>query len=348
MTEANSTQNNQDSQLVTASQRGLDLRTFDDLLRFAEVISKSGLAPKGFDRVEAIIIAIQMGAELGLAPLSSLQSIAVINGRPGIFGDAALALVRGSGLCAMYEQRIEGEEDNRRAVVTTQRRNGDKITTTFSVADAKKARLWGKQGPWSEYPDRMLTFRARGFNLRDNFGDVLKGFKTTEELADYPIERTANAVEVPLTRSETDRRLPPHSPVSGAIPKDNGNAQKTSQELATYQGVIDKAYTTKAKESDKDQREWFNAESNGRELWTRKPDIGQELLDSLDSEMVMTLSQSKKFPNKFQVMSIREPDRTSTSSSRADVDLEPQEEEIPFKTTTYKDVRDNRLNRRVF
>ena len=35
----------------------------------------------------------------------------------------------------------------------------------------------------------MLKFRARGFVLRDVFGDVLKGLRTVEEVRDFPEER---------------------------------------------------------------------------------------------------------------------------------------------------------------
>jgi len=65
--------------------------------------------------------------------------------------------------------------------------NAESLPRT-SVGDAKLASLWGKQGPWSQYPKRMLKFRARGFWLRDNFGDILKGMRTVEELRDVPPE----------------------------------------------------------------------------------------------------------------------------------------------------------------
>jgi len=128
--------------------------------------------------------------------MAALQNVAVINGRPGIYGDAALALVRASGLLLSYSQEWSGKADERKAIVTVQRRDCPVQVTEFSVADAKKAGLWGKSGPWSQYSDRMLLFRARGFALRDNFGDVLKGFRTTEELEDIPAEKPANAREV--------------------------------------------------------------------------------------------------------------------------------------------------------
>jgi len=73
----------------------------------------------------------------------------------------------------------------------------------FSVADAKRAGLWGKAGPWTQYPRRMLQLRARGFALRDGFPDVLKGLVTAEEAQDYPqASPPAEAPAAPLPRLE--------------------------------------------------------------------------------------------------------------------------------------------------
>jgi hypothetical protein len=173
---------------------GVKIASIEDAYRFATCVIKSGLAPKGFDTPEAVVIALQHAAELGLAPMQGMQSIGVINGRPGIYGDAALALVRRSGLLETYAQGIEGEADLRRAFVTVKRVGDAANTTHFSVADAKKAGLWGKAGPWTQYPDRMLLFRARGFSLRDCFGDVLKGLRTVEELRDTPAEKNVTPI----------------------------------------------------------------------------------------------------------------------------------------------------------
>lgn len=167
---------------------GIQIRTLDEAYRFGQYVIKSGLAPKGFDTPEGILIALQHAAELGLSPMQGLQSVSVINGRPGIFGDTALALVRRSGLLESYSQKTEGEGDARRSTVTLKRKGEGETSSSFSVADAKKAGLWGKAGPWTQYPDRMLLFRARGFGLRDGFGDVLKGLRTVEELQDLPAE----------------------------------------------------------------------------------------------------------------------------------------------------------------
>lgn len=168
--------------------RGLKLTNLDDLWRFSTALAKSGLAPKGIQTPEAITIAIQMGMELGMTPMAAIQNIAVVNGRPSIYGDAALAVVRASGQLETYSETYEGEGEDRCCIVRSKRKGQEtELVSWFSVEDAKRAKLWGKPGPWTEYPDRMLKFRARGFNLRDNFGDVLKGYHTVEEMRDAPI-----------------------------------------------------------------------------------------------------------------------------------------------------------------
>jgi hypothetical protein len=136
------------------------------------------------------MIAIQLGMELGLTPMAALQNTAVINGRPAIYGDAALALVRASGQLVSYSEEEVGEvgKDSHGYMITVQRKGFDAASETFTTADAKGAKLWGKSGPWSDYPKRMLKFRARGFILRDQFGDVLKGLRTVEEARDIAPE----------------------------------------------------------------------------------------------------------------------------------------------------------------
>ncbi len=167
---------------------GIQIRTMDEAYRFAQCVSASGFAPKGLEKPESIVIALQHAAELGLSPMQGLQSVAIINGRPGIYGDAALALVRRSGLLESIVETVEGAGDAQRASCTVKRTGEAAATSVFSVEDAKRAKLWGKQGPWEQYPSRMLKFRARGFALRDAFGDVLKGLRTVEELRDLPSE----------------------------------------------------------------------------------------------------------------------------------------------------------------
>jgi len=174
----------------TTPTRGLALASFDDAFRFATMVAKSEFAPKDFrGKPESCLLAIQHGSEIGLSPMQSLQNIACINGRPAIWGDAALALCLASPVCDGIHETIEGDGDNMTAVCQTSRKGKDaNVVGRFSVADAKRAGLWGKSGPWTQYPKRMLQLRARGFALRDAFPDVLRGLVTAEEAQDYPTQ----------------------------------------------------------------------------------------------------------------------------------------------------------------
>ena len=174
----------------TTPARGLALQTMGEAMAFATMVAKSDFAPKDFKgKPESCLLAIQHGSEVGLSPMQSLQSIACINGRPSVWGDAALALVMGSPVCEYVRERVDGDGDAMVATCEAKRRGyPDANVTKFSVADAKKAGLWGKTGPWTQYPKRMLQLRARGFALRDAFPDVLKGLVTAEEAQDYPTQ----------------------------------------------------------------------------------------------------------------------------------------------------------------
>lgn len=162
-------------------------RTMGEAMEFSKLVSQSSMVPAAYKGKPAdILVAVQWGAELGLAPLQALQNIATINGKPAVYGDAALALVRGSTVCEDVEEFIEGEGEQMIATCIAKRKGSKPVVAKFSVSDAKAAGLWRKQGPWTQYPRRMLQMRARGFALRDAFPDVLKGLITAEEAQDYP------------------------------------------------------------------------------------------------------------------------------------------------------------------
>lgn len=170
---------------IAAPNRSYSLapQSFEDAVRFADLVCKSDLVPKDYKNNPGnVLVAVQMGAEIGLAPLQAIQNIAVINGRPSVWGDAALALCRASSLCEYVTEKV----DNGLATCVAKRRGeSEPIVRTFSEADAKRAGLWGKQGPWTQYPQRMLQLRARAFALRDAFPDVLRGLSVAEEVRDY-------------------------------------------------------------------------------------------------------------------------------------------------------------------
>ena len=174
----------------------------DQAYRISTAIFRAGMAPKTYDSADKILVGILHGMELGLTPMAALQSIAVINGMPTIWGDGALGLVQASGLLEDIEETIEGEGTAKIATCVCKRvGRKSEIRRTFSMEDAKTANLLDKQGPWKQYPQRMLQMRARSWALRDGFADVLRGLGVTEEAQDMtPLVQAADGSYVPAGR----------------------------------------------------------------------------------------------------------------------------------------------------
>jgi hypothetical protein len=194
-----------------ASAGGLDLspRNFEEAWRMAEILADSDMVPKDFKgKPGNCLIAMQWGSEVGLKALQALQNIAVINGRPALWGDAVIALARSSPLCEF----IIESDDGTTATCRVKRRGEPEQSRTFSMDDAKTAGLLNKTGPWTQYPKRMRQMRARAFALRDVFPDALRGLAVAEELLDAPRERHMGAVE------EVQHAAAPAAPASASLP----------------------------------------------------------------------------------------------------------------------------------
>lgn len=161
----------------------------EEVFRLANAIHKSGMAPSSFKTPEQITIAIIHGLEIGLPPMTALNGIAVVNGRPTLFGSVVAGLLLSKGF--RLDERVEGTGQDRCAVCRVIRKDGSITERKFSVSDAMQAGLWGKPGPWKQYPDRMLAMRARGFAARDGAADALAGLYIAEEMQDVaPIDIT--------------------------------------------------------------------------------------------------------------------------------------------------------------
>ena len=176
-----------------------------EAMQMAEILADSSIVPKDFQgRPGNVLIAVQWGSEIGLQPLQAMQSIAVINGRPSIWGDAMLGLVQGSGLLDSIHEEVS--DDGKVATCTLRRRGvAHPIIRTFTMDDADRAGLSRKDGPWKQYPKRMLQLRARAFALRDGFADVLRGVAIAEEARDTPVMRDVTPEDAPSSAAEKVR-----------------------------------------------------------------------------------------------------------------------------------------------
>lgn len=178
-----------------AASFSLTPKSLDEAMKFSEMIAASDICPKDFKgKAGNVLVAVQMGSELGLPPMQAIQNIAVINGRPSIWGDATPALAKAHPKFEYMDESFD--ESTFTAICKIKRKGEPEQIKKFGQADAQQAGLWGKPGPWQNYPKRMCQMRARAFAIRDVFPDALKGIQVAEEVLDYEIKDMGDADRV--------------------------------------------------------------------------------------------------------------------------------------------------------
>lgn len=218
-------------------------KTIDEAMEIAKVLADSILVPKNFQKQpENILVAMMWSHTLGIPVVQGLQYIAVVGGRPCLFGDGMLAICMNSGLLEDIQETLKGsgtEADPLIATCTIKRRGKPSpIVSVFTQMDAKKAGLWNKTGPWTQYPKRMMKMRARSFALRDAFPDVLSGMSSAEEMQDV-VDVEATSVDplpdtdVAAESKPTPRRLPKRKAAAKPAEIENNPTPAAAEVLGT-------------------------------------------------------------------------------------------------------------------
>lgn len=228
--------------------------TFSEAQEYARLIANSSFAPKDFKgKPGDVLVAMQLGYEIGLQPVQALQNIAVINGKPSLYGDALLAVVMGhpdfeniDEIPAILSNPVK---DTDGAVCKIKRKGHALYERKFTVGDAKRAGLWDKVGPWKQYPERMLQMRARAWACRDKFADALKGIWSREEAQDIPSEKTVagEIIDVGHLVEEAPKEASPTSPAPSQEPE-----RITPETLELLTELL-----TKVGGLSEEQREWM-------------------------------------------------------------------------------------------
>lgn len=227
-------------------------QTFEETFRIARAVVAAGLAPSsligkktGDDAASAVAVCIMSGAELGLKPMVSLRSFTVINGKPALYGDGIINVVRQSGKVAFLKTGHEIRDGKMVGFCHAKRRDTDEESRVeFSQAEAERAGLWDDRplvrkqvwennqkvwkdnqpndATWYRYPQRMLAWRAAGYCLRELFGDVLGGIR--DEFEEREIAH-ANGDEPEMrditpssAQSAKKSLMPPRPPKASAEP----------------------------------------------------------------------------------------------------------------------------------
>lgn len=187
---------------MTTTENGLQLRSIDDVERLAKIATASGLCR--VKRPEEAAVILLTGRELGLSPMQSLRGIYVVNGTPVLSADLLVAVVRRSGLCGSW--RVTESTPERCTITTTRVGETEPSTRTWTMADAKRANVTGKQ-IWAQYPAQMLRHRVAADLAREVYPDVVLGLYTPEEMDS--VERSEAPREIAVVRSPAPVAVPP-------------------------------------------------------------------------------------------------------------------------------------------
>jgi len=271
------------NELTTTSNKPFSMapRNLSEAMEFAKMISQSNFCPSSMQGKPAdILMALQMGAEIGLNPMQAIQNICVINGKPALWGDALLAVAINSPNYVSHEEWVEGsiEEKNLTAFCKVIRKNSPEHISKFSMDDAKTAQLWGKRGPWSQYPSRMLQMRARAFALRDKFGDALRGMQSAEEVRDYQVD-TKPHVNLPYQVQEVQPVEPLDQEVLKQHLEDIQACDSEENLKATFVAITKE----KAVRADREALEMIIAAKDAKKVELDNKSTN-EFIEALDSE----------------------------------------------------------------
>ena len=191
---------------ATLATRGVvQLSTLDDVARLAKIAADSGLARVRTPAECAVIL--MTGAELGLSPMQSLRGIYVVEGRPTLAADTMVAVIRRSGVCALW-RTIESTAET--CTIEAKRNDDERAQSkTWTMADATRAGL-AQKSIWKQYPAQMLRHRCAADLARELFSDVVLGLYDPEELDDATPEAQPAVVrrEMPATTAQEPPQRP--------------------------------------------------------------------------------------------------------------------------------------------
>ena len=164
-------------------------------MNYARALAASNLLPKQYqDKPANVLVAIEYGNALGLAPMVAIQTIHVVEGKPTASAQLIGSLVRRAG----HKLRVHGDATKAVAVIVRSDDPEFEFVCEWTLARAQAAGL-AQKAVWKQYPAAMLKARAITEVARDACPEVLAGVAyTPEELGD------ATWQAAPITETETD------------------------------------------------------------------------------------------------------------------------------------------------
>ena len=194
-----------------------------DKMAFAKALAAAGMIPKVYQQQPAnVLVAIELGDALGIAPIVAINEINVINGTPAPSASLMASLARAAG----HKVRIWNDDDGA-GVCEIIRADDPDFThrARWDEAKARTAGLWGR-GHCGKDPATMLRWRAVSECVRLACSEVLGGLKyTDDEVRDFT-PRGGGASDATPEQHEPEQSKPLEVPAVSAI------SSKTDERIA--------------------------------------------------------------------------------------------------------------------
>lgn len=177
-------------------------------MEYAKALAASSLLPRQYQGQPANLLwAISYGQTLGVDPMTAVQSIHVINGKPTASADLIAGLVRRAG----HKLRVTG--DDRKAVAQIIRADDPDFTfeVAWTIERAQAAKLTGKD-TWKSFPAAMLKARAITEVARAACSEILQGTIYTPEELGAVVDQDGNPVDAPVQPLRSVQATPTEQP----------------------------------------------------------------------------------------------------------------------------------------
>lgn len=194
------------------------------------VLVKSGFIPTTINTIEKCVTIVLMGKELGLAPMTALNNISVIKGKPVLEAKLMLSLVLKRFPNCVYKI-LENTAEVSRVQLGRSKENASEFS--FTITQARSAGLLAKDN-WKNYPADMLLWRAISRGCRMMFPDVLTVTAHTADEIEKPIVIEPKQIEE-KPKEVLEKRNDEHiktssSVILGKILKEETDIKTTKEE----------------------------------------------------------------------------------------------------------------------
>ena len=177
--------------------------SFEFAQRQAKSLCESNLVPISYQGQKGLpncLVALEMSKRMNLSPLTVMQNLNIIHGRPTWSAQFISSQIMGCGRFENFDYLVKGEGETLEVQCVAKRVEDQRLVKGTAVS-MKMARLegWTKNSKYTSMPEVMLRNRAATFFGRQYIPDLLLGVQTSEEVVDIqPLDVTPETVKETL------------------------------------------------------------------------------------------------------------------------------------------------------